>query len=165
MRSDLTVREAREQYFRENGLSEAGYVARWVKLQVGPLRLYIPNSAARRRAIPLHDLHHVATGYATSWTGEAEIAAWELGGGCGRYLAAWGLNLGAAAIGLFIAPRLTARAFRRGRASRTLYRESWRDELLDLRVEELRARLGLAAGGLDGGGSDGGEPGARGADR
>ena len=36
-----------------------------------------PNGAARVRAVRLHDLHHVATGYATSWVGEAEIGAWE----------------------------------------------------------------------------------------
>src|SRR5687768_13274599 len=128
----MTVREARERYFVENGLSEAGYTARWVKLAVGPVPFYFPNTAARRRAVVLHDLHHVATGYSTTWRGEAEIAAWELAGGCGRYWAAWALNTGAMSIGLVIAPRRTWRAWRRGRASRTLYRGEFSPELLDL---------------------------------
>jgi hypothetical protein len=141
-----TVREARARYFAENGLSEAGYRARWVVLKVGPVPLYMPNSQARRRAVPLHDLHHVATGYATSWTGEAEIAAWELAAGCGRYWAAWALNLGAFGVGLFIAPRRTMRAFRRGRRGRrTLYRDpiGFEESLLDLTVDDLRRRLAL----------------------
>jgi hypothetical protein len=141
-----TVRQARARYFAENGLSEAGYEARWVALRAGPLRLVLPSTRARRRALPLHDLHHVATGYATTWTGEAEIAAWELAAGCGRYRAAWALNLGAFGVGLVIAPRRTLRALRRGRTCRTLYRDPLRDEpaLLDLSVADLRQRLGLA---------------------
>jgi hypothetical protein len=138
----LTVRAARDRYFRDNGLSEAGYTARWVKLKAGPIPLAFPNTRSRRRAVPLHDLHHVATGYATTWTGEAEISAWELGAGCGRYAAAWALDLGGALVGLFIAPRRTWRAFRRGRRCRSLYRASFDDGLLDMPVAELRARLG-----------------------
>jgi hypothetical protein len=139
-----TVREVRARFFEENGLSEADYTARWVMLRAGPVRIPLRNTRARQRAVPLHDLHHVATGYATSWTGEAEISAWELAAGCGCYWAAWVLDLGAATLGLVIAPRRTWRAFRRGRSSRTLYREEFGDELLDLTLPELRARLGLA---------------------
>ena len=143
MDQTTTVRAAREQYFRESGLSEAGYTARWVKLKLGPFPLAFPNSPARQRAVRLHDLHHLATGYSTSWTGEAEIAAWELAAGCGRYAAAWVLNLGAGLVGLFIAPRRTWRAFRRGRRCRSLYRTTgFSDGLLDMTVGELRARLG-----------------------
>jgi len=142
MDTTATVRAAREEYFRQNDLSEAGYTARWVKLRIGPIPLGFPNSKARRRAVPLHDLHHVATGYATSWTGEAEIAAWELAAGCGRYWAAWGLNLGAAFVGLFVAPHRTWRAFRRGRRCRSLYRADYSEELLDMTVADLRLRLG-----------------------
>jgi hypothetical protein len=137
-----TVREARDRYFRDNGFSEAGYTARWVKLRVGPIPLAFPNTRARRRAVPLHDLHHVATGYATSWTGEAEISAWELAAGCGRYWAAWMLDIGGALVGVLIAPRRTWRAFRRGRRCRSLYRAELTGDLLDMPVAELRARLG-----------------------
>src|SRR5690606_29660158 len=108
------------------GLSEAGYRDRWVWLRAGPLRIPLYNSRARVRAVKLHDLHHVATGYATTWTGEAEIAAWELAGGCGRHYAAWLLNLAALAVGAVIAPRRVARAFARGRRSATLYAGEFR---------------------------------------
>ncbi len=103
----------------------------------------MPNTAARRAALPMHDLHHIATGYDASWTGEAEIAAWELGAGCGRYAAAWLLNLAAFPLGLAIAPRRTWRAFQRGRSSRALYDGTWDAGWLDASVGELRSRLGL----------------------
>jgi hypothetical protein len=135
---------ARAQYFRDHGLGpDGGYSARWVRFRVGPLVIPFPNSTARVAALPLHDLHHIATGYDTSWTGEAEIAAWELGAGCGRYLAAWLLNLAALPIGLVIAPRRTWRAFRRGRSTRTLYDEAWDPAWLGRTVGSLRERLDL----------------------
>jgi hypothetical protein len=139
----VTVRQARAEYFARNGFSEAGYRERWVRLKIGPLRVAFPNTASRRRAIRLHDLHHVATGYTTTWIGEAEIGAWEIGSGCGRYTAAWILDLGGFAIGLAIAPRRTYRAFLRGRRARTLYHDGWCDDLLELSVEQLRARIGV----------------------
>ncbi|MBA3457592.1 MAG: hypothetical protein H0T42_31210 [Deltaproteobacteria bacterium] len=140
----MNVREARARYFADNGFSEASYSDGWVKAKVGPIPICFPNSSSRKRAIPIHDLHHVATGYATTWTGEAEIGAWEIGGGCANYWAAWGLNFGAMALGLVIAPRRTLRAFRQGRATINLYQSGWDDSLLDLSVDELRARLAIA---------------------
>jgi hypothetical protein len=139
----LTVRAARDAYFAATGFSPAAYTDRWVFLKAGPLRLPLPNTPSRQRAVPLHDLHHVATGYGVDLAGEGEIAAWELAGGCGRHWAAWVLNGGAVAIGLAIAPRRTLRAFRRGRRSRTLYDRSYGEDLLELTVGELRRRLGL----------------------
>jgi hypothetical protein len=134
----------RAEFFRARGLSaDGGESARWVRYPVGPVHLALPNVAARRRALPLHDLHHLATGYDTSWTGEAEIAAWELGAGCHRYVAAWALNLAAFSIGVVIAPRRVWRAFVRGRSATSLYRHHWRDQYLEWRLDELRAFLGV----------------------
>jgi hypothetical protein len=139
-----TVRAARAEYFAANGFSDASYNDSWVTLgKLGPIPLTFPNSTSRKRAVPLHDLHHVATGYTTTWTGEAEIAAWELAGGCGKHLAAWVLNSFAMTYGLVIAPRRIYRAFKRGRKSRTLYQSGWEDSLLDLTVGELREKLAL----------------------
>jgi hypothetical protein len=142
---ELTVRDARAAYFAASGFAaDGGYGDRWVFLKAGTVTVFaFPNTAGRVRAVRFHDLHHVLTGYDTTWTGEAEIAAWELAAGCARHYAAWVLNIGAAAIGLFIAPRQVARAFARGRRSRSLYREQFSEELLEQRVGELRARLNL----------------------
>jgi len=139
-----SLRDARAQYFRENNLgADGGYGDRWVRVQVGPVPMWFPNTNARRRAVWLHDLHHLVTGYETSWTGEAEIAAWELGGGCANYYAAWILNAVAAFIGVFIAPRRVCRAFDRGRRNTNLYHLNVDERCLDETVEGVRRRLGL----------------------
>jgi hypothetical protein len=141
----ITLRAGRQLYFERSGI-EPGYDARWVKLRAGGIPVLVfPNTAGRVRAVRLHDLHHVVTGYETTWTGEAEIAAWEIATGCGSFFAAWVLNLGAFVIGLLIAPRQVFRAFVRGRHSENLYHTAGEcsEALLDLSVGELRTRLGL----------------------
>jgi hypothetical protein len=142
---ELRVRDARTAYFVASGFaSDGGYGDRWVFLKVAGVTMFaFPNSAGRVRAVRFDDIHHVLTGYDTTWTGEAEIAAWELAAGCGRHYAAWVLNIGAAAIGLLVAPRRVARAFARGLRSRTLYGDEFSEDLLERTVGELRGRLNL----------------------
>jgi hypothetical protein len=139
----LTIREARARYFALNGFGEGGYDARWVRLQAGPIAIYFPNTAARVRAVRLHDVHHVVTEYETTWTGEAEIGAWEIASGCADHHAAWLLNLLALAIGLAIAPRRVFVAFVRGRRSANLYRAVVDEPLLAASVAATRRRLRL----------------------
>lgn len=141
-----TLLAARERYLRDNGF-DASYEERWVKLKAGRVTFWLPNAPGRVRAVKLHDLHHLVTGYATDWTGEAEIAAWELASGCGAYGWAWALNLSALPIGLVLAPRRMLHAYARGRRSRNLYRSGAvvDDALLARPVGELRAELGLDA--------------------
>ena len=139
----LTLRSARRLYFDANGFGEGGYDAKWVKLKAGPVPIVFPNTPQRVRSVRLHDLHHVVTDYATDWTGEAEIGAWEIASNCRDHHAAWVLNLFAFAIGLFLAPGAMWRAFFRGRCSDNLYDQNFRDSLLDERVGHLRKRLGL----------------------
>ena len=151
----LVVRDARTEFFRAAGLpSDGGYSARSVHFRIGFLSFALPNSAARREAVPLHDLHHLATGYDTSWRGEAEIAAWELASGCSSYRAAWLLNLLAFPLGLMIAPLRTWRAFQRGRASGNLYDSQWDEGWLDASLGSLRARLLRDAGTRSSGAGD-----------
>ncbi|HXZ85987.1 MAG TPA: hypothetical protein VEI82_10910 [Myxococcota bacterium] len=141
----LSVGEARARYFAEAGFPpDGGYAAKFVQLaKLGPIPLGFPNSAARRRAVALHDLHHVATGYRTDWTGEAEISAWEIASGCGGFWFAWFINLQGMVMGWFVAPAATWRAFQRGRHSRNLYGAGFCEALLRESVGGLRARLGL----------------------
>ncbi len=140
----LSLGEARARYFKANGLGSGGYEDRWVILRIGPVPVAaFPNTAQRVRSVRLHDLHHILTGYDTSWLGEAEIGAWELASGCRDHYAAWILNSLAVLAGLLISPRALLRAARRGRRSRNLYDGEWDEEWLLLRVGVLRARLGL----------------------
>jgi len=142
----VLVREARARYFAENGFGDGGYDDRFVVLRVAGIpALVFPNTKQRVRSVRIHDVHHVLTGYATSWQGEGEIGAWELASGCRDHWAAWFLNFWAALIGMSIAPRAVVRAFRRGRVTRNLYGREWDDGILERPVGELRRELGLDA--------------------
>jgi hypothetical protein len=140
---DLTMLEARARYFAANGFGDGGYDAAWVKLQAGPVPLFLPNTQQRVRSVRLHDLHHVVTEYDTTWTGESEIGAWEIASGCADHYAAWVLNLWAFAIGLFIVRRPMFRAFVRGRRSRNLFEGEFDEALLTPTVTAMRSRLHL----------------------
>ncbi len=134
----MKVRQARDQYFEVNGFGvDGGYEDKWADFKLGPVPFPFPNTAGRLRAVKVHDLHHIVTGYDTNTTGEFEISAWEIGAGCGDFYAAWFLNFGGLAGGVMVAPVRTFRAFRRGRAARSLYGRDL-DVMLDQTVEELR---------------------------
>jgi len=141
----LTVAEARSQYFAEAGFPpDGGYAAKFVQLaKLGPIPIGFPNSDARRKAVGLHDLHHVATGYKTDWTGEGEISAWEVASGCGRMWFAWYINLQGMVMGWLVNPGATWRAWVRGRHSKNLYGEGISESLLCETVGSLRKRLEL----------------------
>jgi hypothetical protein len=137
----MLVKDARDRYLAANGFSLDGYTSSWFSVKVLGIPLRLPNTPGRQRAVPLHDLHHVATGYDTTWVGEGEIAAWELGAGC-TSVATYFLNGNAALIGLFLAPRRVIRAFRRGRQGTSLYRTNVPYERLEaMTVEELQRTI------------------------
>lgn len=149
-RSDC--RAARDAYLHDNGWTLAAYDAATTEASFLGLEFGVPNTPKHRRAIRLHDLHHVATGFGTDTVGEGEISAWELARGLG------GLNLYVAGIvvigalyGALRAPRRSWRAFRAA-GTASLFDgpddEAAYEALLDLDVATLRARLGVPAQGV-----------------
>jgi hypothetical protein len=139
-----TLGAARAAYYERNKFgADGGDSLEWVPLNVFGLTLKIPNTEGRRRAVRIHDLHHVVTGYETDLAGESEIGAWELASGCLRWPAATVLNFFALAIGLVIAPRRLMRAWARGRHTANLYGEDGVDHLLPRKVDEVRTALKL----------------------
>src|SRR5262249_19301990 len=102
------------------------------------------NSKARVSAARIHDIHHVLTGYGTPLKGETEIGAWGISSGCGKYWAAWLLNLVSFSIGIVFWSRAVWMAFVRGRHSRSLYTAGADEKLLNANLSQLRDTLGLA---------------------
>lgn len=142
-----TMREAVRRYFDENGFgADGGYSDAWVDFKLGSIPFPLPNTPARVKAVRFHDLHHVLTGYRTDFAGECEISAWELGAGCGSFIAAWVLNLGGLTAGVFQQPRKVWRAFVAGRSSRATYGLDY-ERTLDTEVETLRGELPVVTNG------------------
>lgn len=144
---EVSVLEGRDAYLAENGFHTEAYTAPTYTVNVFGRDLTFRNRPTRQRVIPLHDLHHVVTGYGTDLIGEAEIGAWELVAGCNTPFL-YAINGAAVLAGLLISPRRVFRAARDARGQRTLYKEGSRyEELMTLTVAELRERLGVPAGG------------------
>lgn len=138
------MQEALDLFLGTNGFSTRDYTAPTFTLVMVGLALKFPNTKGRQADVPLHDLHHILTGFGTNWIGEAEIGAWEIRTGC-RSFAAYFLNGGGVCIGLLLSPRRVWRAFRAAKGKRNLYHEPTSyDRLMQMTVDEIRAHLGIS---------------------
>jgi hypothetical protein len=144
----MRVEEARDRFLAVNGFHIADYSAPTYTIKFWSVPVRFPNTKAHQWATPLHDLHHVLTGYRTDWIGEAEIAAWELRAGCRTLIVYW-LDFWGVLIGLFISPARVWRAFLIAKGQRTLYWDpALSASVLHMKVGEVRARLGIPPGGV-----------------
>ena len=141
-----TPRELLPEFYRQYDLGEdGGAQIPYVRIKfTNKISLYIPNIEARRRAVFKHDIHHIVTGYTSTFKGETEIAAWEIGSGCLNYWIAFVLNLSGMMTGIFFnAPRVY-KAFVKGRRTKNLYDNSIKDEqVMDMTIQQIRHHLGL----------------------
>jgi hypothetical protein len=143
VRRMTTMREALREYFEVNHFGvDGGYSAKWVDFKLGPVPFLFPNTEGRKKAVRFHDLNHVLTGYRTDTVSEFEISAWEIGAGCGSFAAAWVINLGGLAAGLFTAPLRVFRAFVRGSRQRASYALGY-DTMMEREVDDVRRELGV----------------------
>ncbi len=142
---DETMRQARAEYFEANKFGvNGGYDDLWVDFKLGPIPFPIPNAPSRVRAVKVHDMHHILTGYDTNLRGEIEISAWEVGAGCKSFGAAWVLNLSGMGI-WWLWPKRIFEAFVRGLRSESLYGREL-DTLLDQTVAQTRAQMHVPPG-------------------
>lgn len=114
--------------------------AGWIYIRLGPVKIPFPNLPQRRKAIWRYDLNHLLTGYDTSWTGEGEIAAWELASGFPKSLwIGYVYSPMTFAIGLFISPCRTFAAFRKGLGRNNIYKLQVERKILEkMKVSELQ---------------------------
>ena len=144
MDNDLSVGEALSAFRKANGV-DCDASPTWT-CDVGPLRLRLPNFRWRREAIPLHDLHHILTGYPCSMRGEFQMAAWEFAAGRFPHPAATLFCLPLVTAGMLWSPSSMWAAFRSGRRARSLYRFEVTETFLRSPLRSLRADLPLPAG-------------------
>jgi len=106
--------------------------------------LYFPNFNARRNAVLMHDIHHIVTGYPSTFTGETEIGAWEIGSGCKKYWAAWILDISGMMAGIIYNLSGVLKAFARGRRTINLYHHTINtSQAMDMTVGEIEKALML----------------------
>jgi hypothetical protein len=147
MDTSLTVRQALGAYLAENGFTFEAYDSKWTDASFLGIRFAVPNTAAHRRGIMLHDLHHVATGFGTDLTGEGEISAWELRGLRGLDAYVTSIVLLATIAGVLRSPLRAWAAFRS--PGRTLFDDAINyEQVLEMTVGELRDHLGLPVKGI-----------------
>ena len=148
-----TVEEGLSVYLSENGFDPADYDAPWVHITILGVTFPFPNPPQRQRAVRLHDLHHVITGFGTDLAGEAEISAWELRRGLrglGGFVKA--IVITGTLGGLLHSPRRTFRAWRAsGAGGNNLFAATIDHDyprLLERTLADLRRELGVPTDGL-----------------
>jgi hypothetical protein len=135
----LSASEALAAFYAREGLpADGGSRARRWRIALGPLSIPMPNFAWRSKALPVHDLHHLLTGYPCTPTGEFEMAAWEFAAGRYPHACATAFCLPLVGMGALLAPRRTYAAFVRGRASRTLYAQGLSTQVLQSTLAQLQ---------------------------
>lgn len=141
---DKTIRELLPEFYKEYDLGvEGGKYEDFVKIEMTKkIILYIPNFAVRKKAVLKHDIHHIVTGYTSTFTGETEIGAWEIASGCKGYWIAWVLNMSGMMTGIVFNLWNVLKAFARGRRTKNLYHHLVSDdEALDMKLSELQKIL------------------------
>jgi len=140
----MKAKDALFQYFVEQELadessSDEWFRDPWYRVNFGGRKLPVFPLYGIKRGLILHDLHHLLSGYDTTWRGELELAGWELGsGGCGWHLFFWIDRMTFSLLALILTPIAAGRAFMRGTGSRNLYRFD-PEELLSREIGELRS--------------------------
>jgi hypothetical protein len=148
----MTTREALSDYFEREGIKTSAQNVEqwlgdnWLRFSVFGRRVPVKPLYGFKRALALHDVHHLLTGYDTTWTGEFQVTAWEIGsGGCAPHVLFWLKLVFTSLLGLLLMPTASWYAFARGRAERNLFRCDL-GELLGREVDDLRAYAAGAGG-------------------
>jgi len=139
-----TPRDLLPAFYRKYQLGDDGGQSRaYVKVELTKkISLYFPNFDARRKAIFKHDVHHMVTGYTSTFKGETEIGAWEIGSGCRQYWAAFILDIAAITPGMLINAAGVYKAFVRGRRTKNLYADLFTDEqVMDMPITQIKKNL------------------------
>jgi len=142
--AEKTPKELLDKFYKDYNLPpDGGQSDSRVKIEAFKgFHFFIPNFDARKKAVPLHDTHHLLTEYSSHFIGESEISAWEIASGCKKYWPAFVIDLSGMMFGILFDLPGVYRAFIRGRRSANLYHDTLNAELVNRTpLKELRAIL------------------------
>jgi hypothetical protein len=110
----MTILDELKQYWKNQNLpSDGGAKDKFNEAKIGKFSFKYPNLDGK--ALILHDINHLITGYKTNWTGECEVSAWELAsGGRKGYPRTWIYPISLVFLGLIICPIRTFKAYKAG---------------------------------------------------
>jgi hypothetical protein len=117
MKTDiLTTGQAIQDFYdRHDFGDEGGANEKYAWIKFGFFSIPIPNAESRRQNVYLHDVHHILTGFDTTWKGESSVSAWEVAsGGWQNLYFPWLLTLWAMGLGVLFYPSNILAAFRQG---------------------------------------------------
>lgn len=106
--SDVTMGEALASFRAQHGQALTTASGRILIIEVGPLKLPMPNPGY----LDLHDLHHVILDVPPTILGEAEVSAFELRTGCPSWLVAF-ICMSSLVVAFFVSPRRVLAAWKR----------------------------------------------------
>ena len=140
----MNVQHALDDFYDQHGYGrEGGIDKKWDMIKFGPVALPLLNLESRRKNIFMHDIHHLVTGYDTTWLGEGSVCSWEIATGGWKHLYfPWLLTLWAMAVGVMLYPRASYRAFQAGLLmDNALTGGLSKPAMYVLTLDELRERL------------------------
>jgi ubiquinone biosynthesis protein Coq4 len=141
-----TPSEILPKFYADHNLGDEGgmYIEYVTIVFTDWFHLYIPNISSRKKAVFLHDVHHLITGYESVIVGEFEIAGWEIASGCIKYWFAYFINSPGLLMGVFLAPKKTMTGFKRGCRSSNLYLLGLDFEVINkTTIGELKKQVGI----------------------
>ena len=142
--SDQTPEELLPEFYKQYNLGvEGGNHSASLKIEFTKyFSLYFPNFAARKKVILKHDIHHIVTKYPSTFKGETEIGAWEIGSGCKNYWVAWAFNTSAVMAGILFNFWGVIKAFARGRRTKNLYYNDISDSaVMSMKLSDIEKHL------------------------
>ena len=139
-----TPRQLLPGFYKQYNLGDdGGQNSPYVRVEMTKkIAFYFPNFNARRKAVFKHDVHHMVTGYTSTYKGETEISAWELASGCRHYWVAFALDMSGLMTGLLFNPLGVYKAFVKGRRTKNLYSDHFTNEqIMDMPLASIKEKL------------------------
>ncbi|MEA5459939.1 hypothetical protein VB796_12865 [Arcicella sp. LKC2W] len=138
----MTILDELKYFWEVNNLPiDGGVKDKFNEVNIGRFSFKYPNLDGK--ALMLHDLNHLITGYKTNWTGECEVSAWEIASGGRRgYLRTWIYPISLVLIGMVICPFKTYNAFVKGLGKRNSFIISNQTNIWKLTKSELILLVG-----------------------
>jgi ubiquinone biosynthesis protein Coq4 len=142
-----TVKDALADFYNDQMLDQKIPLNFINYYPLGWIKIPFVNLQARKNLLHLHDLNHILMGFDTSLSGEAQLAALELGSGFPSHCRIGYLYSPFALLpGLLICPTKVYQAYIRGRSIKNAcHIKLSKTELLSSKISDVKNLLGLNA--------------------